>query len=106
MTGRRKVEVRAKVGDVLYHLWRNSLTVAPPPLTPTGLLHLQAEGWPTHKLSGTAVLSESLGDVIARVRPVLDPCLRRHVNDGATVLVVAHGNSLRETVQVPCGVAC
>lgn len=103
LTGRRKVEVRAEVGEVLYNQWRNSLTVAPPALTPTGLLQLQAAGWPAHKLSGSPALSESLGDVIARVRPVLDQCLRPQVEGGATVLVVAHGNSLRALVSASSG---
>jgi 2,3-bisphosphoglycerate-dependent phosphoglycerate mutase len=98
LTGLRKADVRAEVGETLYVEWRNSLQVAPPPLTPAGLRRLSAGPWPTWALAGNPTATESLGDVVARVVPYWLNTIAPRLAAGSTVLVVAHGNSLRALV--------
>lgn len=97
LTGRTKADVLAEVGPEQYLRWRRTMTGAPPPMTPEQLAAITRgstdEGRPRAELG----LTESLQDVLRRVRPVLTkvliPMLRRR-----SVLVVAHGNSLRALV--------
>lgn len=97
LTGRTKADVLAEVGPEQYLRWRRTMTGAPPPMTPERLAAIARaatdEGRPRAELG----LTESLQDVVRRVRPVLTtvliPMLRTR-----TVLVVAHGNSLRALV--------
>ena len=49
--------------------------------------------------------SESLKDTLARVLPVWETRLIPALRDGATVLVVAHGNSLRAVVKMLDGMS-
>lgn len=105
LTGCGKAAIRAEAGVVLFDAWRNSLTVAPPPLTPDDVFRLQSDGWPTGRLGVGPVRSESLGDVVARVRPVLEQQMLPRVNDGDTVLVVSHGNTLRGLLTTLCGLS-
>ncbi len=74
LTGLNKDETRQKYGDEQVHIWRRSYDVPPPG-------------------------GECLRDVVEkRVRPYFEreiqPCLDR----GETVLMAAHGNSLRATL--------
>ena len=100
LTGRSKQVVRQEVGRVRFDDWRNSLITAPPPLTGRGLRELTEAGWPTDRLLSTGVHAESLGDVVARVTPFWEQVLRPGLVTGRTVLVVAHGNSLRALLVV------
>jgi len=95
LTGRLKQAVLEEVGRQRFDDWRNSLSAAPPPLTAEGLRGLARAGWPTDRLLSTGVLTESLGDVVARVVPFWEEVLAPGLVAGRTVLVVAHGNSLR-----------
>lgn len=97
LTGRTKADVLAEVGLEQYLRWRRTMTGAPPPMSREQLADIARgstdEGRPRPELG----LTESLQDVLRRVRPVLTkvlvPMLRRR-----SVLVVAHGNSLRALV--------
>jgi 2,3-bisphosphoglycerate-dependent phosphoglycerate mutase len=95
LTGRRKTEVRAEVGPDQYHCWRRSLHGRPAPLPPQDLAQLRADPRYVALRPHGIPAVESLADMMARVTPywadVLAPQLRR----GMTVLVAAHGNSLR-----------
>ncbi len=95
LTGRSKQAVQQEVGLQRFDEWRNSLTAAPPPLTGQGLRGLVRAGWPTGRLLSAGVRTESLGDVVARVAPFWEEVLTPGLVAGRTVLVVAHGNSLR-----------
>ncbi|MGN6245304.1 MAG: 2,3-bisphosphoglycerate-dependent phosphoglycerate mutase [Motilibacteraceae bacterium] len=98
LTGLSKASVRSVVGESVYRLWRNSLTVAPPAVATQELAGLPADL--SSSLTGTELVptGESIGDVVRRVLPWwLDsavPQLRRGLN----LLVVAHGNSLRALI--------
>ncbi|NJP46787.1 2,3-bisphosphoglycerate-dependent phosphoglycerate mutase [Actinacidiphila epipremni] len=97
LTGRRKAEVRAEAGEERYALWRRSLDVAPPPAVP-GTAPPAGDpryaGLPPDARPAT----ESLADVQARLLPYWADHLAPDLARGRTVLVVAHGNSLRALV--------
>jgi len=83
LQGLNKKETAAKYGDEQVHIWRRSYDV-PPPSTKT---ELNPEG-----------ISESLKDTAARTLPYFKAKILPLVKAGKTVLVSAHGNSLRSIV--------
>lgn len=100
LTGRDKREVRQEAGPEQYQAWRRSLTEAPGPLPADRLAELRAD--PRYAgLDGTALPAvESLAGMVARVAPYWADVLAGQLLTGRTVLVVAHGNSLRALVAV------
>lgn len=95
LQGLNKAETALKYGDEQVHIWRRSFDVCPPALTKDD------ERWPGHDArygqlpAADLPLTESLELTIRRVIPcweeLMMPALRAH----DTVLVAAHGNSLR-----------
>lgn len=94
-TGRLKEPLREEVGAEAFHVQRRCYDGAPPPTGPDhdrlddlapALAHL-----PAAAERGT----EALADVVGRVRPWWREEALPLLGDGRTVLVVAHGNSLR-----------
>jgi 2,3-bisphosphoglycerate-dependent phosphoglycerate mutase len=73
LTGLNKDDARAKWGEEQVHIWRRSYDVPPPG-------------------------GESLKDTLARSLPYYVHTIQPHVLDGKTVLVAAHGNSLRSLI--------
>ena len=73
LTGLNKDDARAKWGEEQVHVWRRSYDIAPPG-------------------------GESLRDTLARSLPYYMKAIQPHVLDGKTVIVAAHGNSLRSLV--------
>ncbi|GMA31541.1 2,3-bisphosphoglycerate-dependent phosphoglycerate mutase [Litorihabitans aurantiacus] len=100
LTGRTKADVCAEVGETQFLAWRRSVRVPPPAMGDDAFREL-AESPLFRRLPAEALVrTESLADVMVRVgrlwRERVDPVLRR----GGSVLLVAHGNSLRAL----CGV--
>ncbi len=95
LQGLNKADTAGKYGEEQVRMWRRSFDVLPPLLTPDD------ERYPGNDLRYASLtndelpLSESLQDTIARVRCCWEerivPALQAH----DTVLVAAHGNSLR-----------
>ncbi|MBD0413586.1 2,3-bisphosphoglycerate-dependent phosphoglycerate mutase [Oryzicola mucosus] len=73
LSGLNKDDARAKWGEEQVHVWRRSYDVPPPG-------------------------GESLKDTGARVWPYYIHDIQKHVLAGKTVLVAAHGNSLRALI--------
>ena len=83
LQGLNKKETAVKYGDDQVKIWRRSYDV-PPPADKTDQ---NPEG-----------ISESLKDTAARTLPYFYSTILPHVKKGETVLVAAHGNSLRSIV--------
>jgi 2,3-bisphosphoglycerate-dependent phosphoglycerate mutase len=100
LTGLNKTETAAKHGADQVKVWRRSYDVPPPPLAPGGEYDFSRD----RRYAG-AVLpdTESLKTTLDRVQPYWEgeiaPCLQA----GETVLVAAHGNSLRAIVKLLFG---
>ena len=98
LQGKDKAAVRAEFGDEQFMLWRRSYDVPPPPLDADD--EFSQVGDPRYaNLLDTVPRTECLADVVDRLMPywydVIVPDLRR----GATVLLAAHGNSLRALIK-------
>jgi len=95
LTGRVKTEVRAELGDDDYTQLRRSYDGRPAPMPPHQWFAIRRnpalQGLPPAAVQRT----EALSDVCTRILPVLHDQLLPMVRADQTVLIVAHGNSLR-----------
>jgi 2,3-bisphosphoglycerate-dependent phosphoglycerate mutase len=99
LQGRSKAQIRDEYGDEQFMLWRRSYDV-PPPAVDDADPYSQA-GDPRYALLPPDLRprSECLKDVLQRMLPYWHDALVPDLAAGRTVLVVAHGNSLRALVK-------
>ncbi len=99
LQGLNKQEMAGKVGAEQVRIWRRSYDVPPPPLGEDDprLPHHD----PRYRSIDPALLprTESLKDTVARFLPFWHEALAPALRAGNTVLVAAHGNSLRALVK-------
>ncbi len=99
LQGANKKETTAEFGAEQVHLWRRSYDVRPPPLDPEDPRHPSHDpryAWMPPELMPA---TECLADVVDRVLPYWYDRVVPDLRAGRTVLVVAHGNSLRALVK-------
>jgi 2,3-bisphosphoglycerate-dependent phosphoglycerate mutase len=102
LTGLDKAETAAKHGDEQVKIWRRSFDIPPPPLEAGSEFDLAGDP----RYAGIDVPNtESLKDTIARVLPCWDEKIAPALRAGHTVLVSAHGNSLRALVKHLSGIS-
>lgn len=102
LTGLNKAETAAKHGDDQVHIWRRSFDTPPPTLEAGSQFDLSGD----ERYAGIDIpQTESLKDTIARVLPYYESAIVPHLKAGATVLVSAHGNSLRALVKHLSGIS-
>jgi len=102
LTGLDKAETAAKHGEDQVKIWRRSFDTPPPVLESGGPFDLAGDP----RYAGIAIPStESLKDTIARVLPYYETVIAPALKAGATVLVAAHGNSLRALVKHLSGIS-
>ncbi|HEY3797574.1 MAG TPA: 2,3-diphosphoglycerate-dependent phosphoglycerate mutase [Caulobacteraceae bacterium] len=102
LTGLNKAETAAKHGTEQVMIWRRSYDTPPPPLAPGSEFDLSRD----RRYDGVTVpATESLKTTLARVEPYWQGRIVPHLAAGETVLVAAHGNSLRAIVKVLFGVS-
>jgi 2,3-bisphosphoglycerate-dependent phosphoglycerate mutase len=98
LTGLDKTETAEKYGAEQVHIWRRRYDIAPPPL-PESSEHHPKNNPSFAEFPFALPATESLKDVVARVTPfyntILKPLMRAH----KTVLLVAHGNSIRALIK-------
>jgi 2,3-bisphosphoglycerate-dependent phosphoglycerate mutase len=100
LQGKNKAQTREQYGDEQFKLWRRRDVVgAPPPLPDDD--PLSQAGDPRYALLTGDLMprTECLRDVVQRMLPYWDDAIVPDLATGATVLVVAHGNSLRALVK-------
>ena len=96
LTGLDKAETAAKHGDKQVKIWRRSFDIPPPPLEAGSPYDLSSDP----RYAGISIPNtESLKDTIARVLPYWESAIVPELNAGKTVLISAHGNSLRALVK-------
>jgi len=99
LQGKDKATTRQEFGDEQFMLWRRSYDVPPPPIADDDPLSQSADpryaGLPPEARPRT----ECLKDVVVRLLPYWYDSVVPDLNRGETVLVVAHGNSLRALVK-------
>ena len=102
LTGLDKAETAAKHGDEQVKVWRRSFDIPPPVLEDGSAFDLKQDA----RYAGIAIPStESLKDTIARVLPYYESQIAPQLEAGETVLVAAHGNSLRALVKHLSGIS-
>jgi len=102
LTGLNKTETAAKHGDEQVKVWRRSYDIPPPPLAAGGEFDFASD----RRYAGVTLPdTESLKTTLDRVRPYWDAEIAPHLKAGETVLVAAHGNSLRAIVKLLYGLS-
>lgn len=95
LQGLNKAETAAKYGEAQVQLWRRSYEVRPPALTETDPRYPgkdpRYQALATHELP----LTESLKDTEARFLPCWRQRIAPAIRSSKSVLIAAHGNSLR-----------
>lgn len=95
LTGRSKADVRAEFGQEQFLAWRRSVHTAPPPLGDAAFAALRETALFRRLPAEALTRTESLSEVMTRVAEFHAERVEPRLADGQTVLVVAHGNSLR-----------
>lgn len=99
LQGLNKKTTAEKYGDEQVKMWRRSYDVQPPPMSDDAYQE-QNKYTRVQGQSIQAPRTESLKDVVARVEPYWKECIIPDLRSGKTVLVAAHGNSLRALVKI------
>jgi 2,3-bisphosphoglycerate-dependent phosphoglycerate mutase len=99
LQGKDKAQTREEFGEEQFMLWRRSYDVPPPPIADDD--PLSPAGDPRYAALPPELMprTECLRDVVARLLPYWYDAIVPDLAAGRTVLVVAHGNSLRALVK-------
>jgi 2,3-bisphosphoglycerate-dependent phosphoglycerate mutase len=100
LQGLDKAQTVAEHGEAQVKIWRRSFDVPPPPLAPDDPRHPKFDVRYADLDPRVLPASESLKDTLARVMPFWESRIVAELRAGRTVLVVAHGNSLRALVKM------
>jgi 2,3-bisphosphoglycerate-dependent phosphoglycerate mutase len=102
LTGLDKQETREKHGEEQVHIWRRSFDVPPPVLEAGSTYDLASDP----RYAGIAIPNtESLKLTIERVLPYWESTILPVLTRGETVIIAAHGNSLRALVKHLSGIS-
>ena len=96
LTGLNKAETAEKHGEEQVTIWRRSYDIPPPELAPGGEYDFSKD----RRYAGKDLpATESLKTTLVRVLPYWDAAIAPKLKAGETILVAAHGNSLRAIVK-------
>lgn len=102
LQGKNKAETLEQFGEEKFMIWRRSYDVPPPaisddnPYTQVGDVRYEGEPIPA---------TECLKDVLERALPYWESAIVPDLKSGKTVMVAAHGNSLRAIIKYLDGIA-
>ncbi|GEL16998.1 phosphoglyceromutase [Pseudonocardia asaccharolytica] len=98
LQGKNKKQTQEAYGEEQFKLWRRSYDVPPPPIELGSEFSQDAD--PRYADLGEALpRTECLADVVARFLPYWESAIVPDLRAGRTVLIAAHGNSLRALVK-------
>ncbi|RZQ64314.1 phosphoglyceromutase [Amycolatopsis suaedae] len=96
LQGKNKKQTLDEFGEEQFMLWRRSYDTPPPPIEPGSEFSQDRDA----RYAGLdAPLTECLKDVVGRLMPYWESAIVPDLRAGRTVLVAAHGNSLRALVK-------
>jgi 2,3-bisphosphoglycerate-dependent phosphoglycerate mutase len=98
LQGKDKAETLAQYGPEQFQIWRRSFDVPPPPISDESE-YSQAHDERYAELGNNIPKTECLKDVLIRMMPLWENEISKDLLSGKTVLVTAHGNSLRALVK-------
>ncbi|ACY96290.1 phosphoglyceromutase [Thermomonospora curvata] len=99
LQGKNKAQTREKYGEEQFKIWRRSYDTPPPPIPDDDPLSQVNDLKYAHLPSELIPRTECLADVVDRLLPYWYDAIVPDLAAGKTVLVVAHGNSLRALVK-------
>jgi len=100
LTGLDKSETTAKYGPDQVKVWRRAYDIAPPPIEPGSEFDPGTDPRYAELDPAALPLTECLADVVLRAWPYFQDAIVPDLRAGRTVLVAAHGNSLRAFAKV------
>ncbi len=96
LQGKNKKQTMEAFGEEQFMLWRRSYSVPPPPIESDS----EFSQYNDPRYAGIAMpATECLADVVVRFLPYWESAIIPDLRDGKTVLLAAHGNSLRALVK-------
>ena len=99
LTGKNKAETAAAFGEDQVKVWRRSYDVPPPPIATDNPFNPNGDARYEGLAPEVVPASECLADVVARMLPYWYDAIVPDLAAYGTVLVVAHGNSIRALVK-------
>ncbi|MCR4526444.1 phosphoglyceromutase [Kocuria rhizophila] len=97
LQGKNKAEIREEYGEEQFMTWRRSYDTPPPELDDSS--EWSQAGDPRYANVANLPRTECLKDVLERFMPYWEEQIIPDLKAGKTVLVAAHGNSLRALVK-------
>ena len=97
LQGLDKAATKEKYGEEQFMAWRRSYDTPPPPIERGTEFSQDAD--PRYADIGGGPLTECLADVVARFAPYFTETIVPDLHAGKTVMIAAHGNSLRALVK-------
>lgn len=99
LTGLNKKEIARKHGEDQVKIWRRSFDTPPPPLDPASPYNPALD--PRYAGLGDKIpQTESLKTTLARVTPLWESEIAPRLKNGQSLMIAAHGNSLRALVKL------
>ncbi|MEY2737126.1 MAG: hypothetical protein RL683_244 [Actinomycetota bacterium] len=98
LQGKDKAQTLAEFGAEQFQVWRRSFDVPPPPIADDNQ-YSQVNDERYAELGSNIPKTECLKDVLERMLPLWQNEISADLKSGKTVLVTAHGNSLRALVK-------
>src|SRR4051794_39391372 len=99
LQGKDKAQTLAEFGEEQFMTWRRSYDVPPPPIERGGEFDQSDDPRYAALPPEARPATECLADVVVRMLPYWYDAIVPDLRTGATVLVAAHGNSLRALVK-------
>lgn len=99
LQGLNKSETAEKYGDEQVHIWRRSYTTPPPSLDYDDKRHPRFDEKYNSLDKEDLPLAECLKDTVTRFLPYWNEHIKKDLESGKNILIVAHGNSLRALVK-------
>ena len=97
LQGLDKAATKEKYGEEQFMAWRRSYDTPPPPIEAGSEFSQDAD--PRYATIDGGPLTECLADVVARFVPYFTETVVPDLQAGKTVMIAAHGNSLRALVK-------
>jgi 2,3-bisphosphoglycerate-dependent phosphoglycerate mutase len=99
LQGKDKAATLAEYGEEQFMVWRRSYSTPPPPIEPGSEFAQDTDPRYAALPPEARPATECLADVVVRMLPYWYDAIVPDLRSGATVLVAAHGNSLRALVK-------
>jgi 2,3-bisphosphoglycerate-dependent phosphoglycerate mutase len=99
LTGLDKAETRERYGEEQFLKWRRSYDVPPPPMEAGHQYDVRRDARYRDLPPDVVPATECLADVVVRMLPYWYDAIAPDLLAGRTVLVAAHGNSLRALIK-------